>query len=248
MESLKLKVNKTLLFFCEAYFRPFPPQSDNRVFLWVMIMKPKRLKYGIAINDAGYVVNKWEIIGYVNGKRKRKLVWRCPYYRVWADMLQRCYSAKYQERKPTYKGCTVSDDWLTFSNFKAWMEKQDWEGKHLDKDILLEGNKVYSAETCVFVTPVTNTFTSDCGAARGEWLIGVSWDKTENKLQSGCHNPFTKKREHLGRFDCERQAHEAWRKRKLELAHELAAIQTDPRVAKALIDRYSKPYVEGNTK
>lgn len=26
-----------------------------------------------------------------------------------------------------------------------------------------------------------------------------------------------------------------------ELAHELAAIQSDPRVAKALVDRYSKP-------
>ena len=29
--------------------------------------------------------------------------------------------------------------------------------------------------------------------------------------------------------------------RLLESAHELATVQTDPRVAKALIDRYSKP-------
>ena len=33
VESLKLKVNKALMFFCEAYFRPFPPQSDIRAFL-----------------------------------------------------------------------------------------------------------------------------------------------------------------------------------------------------------------------
>ena len=50
-------------------------------------MKPKKLIYGVGINDADYVVKKWEEAGYINGKRKRKQVWMCPYYRVWADML-----------------------------------------------------------------------------------------------------------------------------------------------------------------
>ena len=203
-------------------------------------MKPKKLVYGVGINDADYDVHKGETIDYINGKRKRKKVWRCPYYRAWSGMLERCYSAKWQERYPTYVGCTVSEDWLVFSKFKAWMEKQEWEGKDLDKDILIEGNKVYSAETCVFVTRMVNTFIIDRGAARGEWMIGTSWHKAAGKFQSMCKNPFTKKLEYLGYFDCEQAAHEAWRKRKLELAHELAAIQTDPRVAKALINRYSK--------
>ena len=204
-------------------------------------MKPKKLVCGVGINDADYVVKKWETIGYADGKQKRKLVWACPYYRAWKNMIERCYSAKYQESKPTYAGCTVSEDWLTLSNFKAWMEKQDWEGKHLDKDLLFEGSKAYSAETCVFVTPMTNSFINDSGASRGEWLIGVYWNKRAEKFNSRCCNPFTKKIENLGRFTCEQEAHEAWAKRKLELAHELAAVQTDPRVAKALIDRYSKP-------
>lgn len=240
MESLKLKVNKTLLFFCEAYFRPFPPQSNSRVFLWVSIMKPKKLVCGVGINDADYVVKKNETVGYVGGKRKLKLVWFCPFYTTWDSMLRRCYSDKIQERYPTYKGCTVSEEWLTFSNFKAWMEKQDFEGKHLDKDLLLEGNKVYSAETCVFVTGSVNNFTIDSGAARGEWQTGVCWHKAAEKFIAQCRNPFTKKREHLGCFTCEQEAHNTWIKRKLELAHELAAIQTDPRVAKALIDRYTR--------
>ena len=198
-----------------------------------------RLVYGVGINDADYVTNKRETIGYVNGKQKQKRVWECPYYRAWENMLARCYSAKYQEKQPTYKGCSVSDDWLTFSNFKNWMEKQDWEGKQLDKDILLEGNKVYSKESCVFVTRMVNMFTIDSGAARGEWLIGVYWNKGKNKFMSMCSNPFTKKREYLGLFTTELEAHEKWRKRKLELSHELAAIQTDIRVAKALINRYT---------
>lgn len=203
-------------------------------------MKTRKLLYGIGINDADYVVARSETIGYVNGKRKQKMIWRCPYYRAWEGMLMRCYSSKYQEKYPTYKGCTVSDEWLTFSSFKAWMEKQDWEGKQLDKDLLFEGNKIYSAETCVFVTPETNLFTIDCGASRGEWLIGVYLNKGKGKFQSMCSNPFSNKREYLGSFTCEQEAHNAWLKRKLELARELAAIQTDARVAKALIDRYSQ--------
>lgn len=212
------------------------------------MMKPKnkKLVYGVGNNDADYVVAKFETIGYDDGKQKRKLLWMCPHYSAWIKMLERCYSAKSQERYPTYRGCSVSTEWLTFSNFKTWMEKQDWEGKHLDKDLLLEGNKIYSADTCVFVTPLVNTFTSDQRAKRGKWQIGVYWNKEKGKFKSQCSNPFTKRGEYLGLFACEVEAHQAWLKRKLELAHELAAIQEEERVAAALIDRYSKPQISEN--
>ena len=199
-------------------------------------IKKKATVYGVGINDADYAVKKMETIGYVNGKRKQRLVWECPFYRVWKSMLERCYSDKAQDKHPTYKGCSVSEEWNTFSNFRGWMVEQDWEGKQLDKDLLIEGNKVYSASTCVFVTPSVNYFILDSGATRGEWMIGVYWDR--GKFKSLCSNPFTKKQEHLGRFTCEQEAHQAWLKRKLELAKELAAIQTDQRVADALVKRY----------
>lgn len=202
-------------------------------------MKPKKLVCGVGINNADYVVQIKETIGHVDGKRKEKSVWKCPYYRAWNSMLNRCYSAKYQDRNPTYAGCTVSEEWLTFSIFKAWMEKQDWDGKQLDKDLLFEGNKVYSADACVFVTRMVNMFTTNRGLDRGEFLIGVHWDKVANKFKSQCCNPFTKKRENLGYFTCESEAHQSWLKRKLELAHLLASEQTDPRVAKALILKYT---------
>lgn len=211
-----------------------------------MKSKPK-LVFGFGINDADYVTQVMETIGYVKGKRKQKLVWICPYYRVWTEMLRRCYSAKFQDKCPTYKGCTVNEGWLTFSVFKRWMECQDWEGKQLDKDLLFEGNKIYSAETCVFVTQMVNSFTTDCGSARGEWMIGAYWDKERNKFSSRCRNPLTKKQEHLGRFHSELEAHQEWLKRKLELAYKLAAIQTDKRVAKALIERYTNYGVNNDT-
>ena len=202
-----------------------------------------KLVYGVGTNDADYVVQIKETVGYVDGKQKRKTVWFCPYYQAWQNMLRRCYSTKTQERYPTYKGCSVSEEWLTFSNFKRWMASQNWEGMQLDKDLLFEGNKVYSAETCAFVTQTVNKFTNDRVAARGEWLIGVDRHKQSEKFQAQCNNPITKKREYLGLFTTEQEAHQAWLKRKLELAKELAAIQEDERVATALIKRYSKPQI-----
>lgn len=104
---------------------------------------------GVGINDSDYVVQKKETIKGIDGKRKQRLVWICPYYRAWQSMLVRAYSKSYHKRRPTYIGCSVSEEWKTFSNFKSWMEGQVWEGKQLDKDLLVEGNKVYSEETCV---------------------------------------------------------------------------------------------------
>jgi hypothetical protein len=119
------------------------------------------------------------------------------------------------------------------------MEQQDWKGKQLDKDLLVHGNKTYGPEHCVFVSEQVNKFMNERTSARGEWPIGVVWHKGKSRFQSMCCNPFTKKSDYLGLFTCPNEAHQAWLKRKRELAHELAALQTDTRVAKALIDRYN---------
>ena len=202
-----------------------------------------RLVFGVGINDADYAVTEWETIE-VNGVRKRKLAWYCHYYQTWKNMIMRCYSPKFQEKWPTYKGCSVSEEWKIFSNFKLWMECQDFEGKQLDKDLLFEGNKVYGVETCAFVSKAVNMFTTDRGNDRGEWVIGVYWNKGAGKFMSRCSNPFTKKQEHLGWFIDELEAHKTWRKRKLELAHMLSSEQTDERVAKALIMKYTNYQIQ----
>ena len=139
-------------------------------------MKKKKLVYDVGLNDADYKVQEFTTVVDENGKEGRKLAWMCPFYRKWTEMLKRCYSPIYQERHPTYIGCSTCRDWLVFSNFKMWMETQDWEGKELDKDILFPGNKVYGPATCVFVDKRVNTFSTECNASRGKYLIGVSWD------------------------------------------------------------------------
>ena len=195
----------------------------------------RRKVFGVGNNDADYMVYECETIG-----GKRKIIWRCPFYLTWANMLRRCYSEKALIRNPTYKGCTVFERWLIFSNFKAWMETQDWKGKQLDKDLLVKGNKVYSPDNCIFVHPKVNTFTTDHGNARGEYMIGVYWSKNAGKFMSQCGNPFTGKQEYLGCFTNELEAHLAWKRKKHEHACALADSEycTDPRLAEILRTRY----------
>jgi hypothetical protein len=75
----------------------------------------------------------------------------CPFYGTWKHMVQRCHSRNYQKKNPAYKGVTICEEWKSFWAFKEWMQKKDWEGKQLDKDILIPGNKEYSPDACLFV-------------------------------------------------------------------------------------------------
>ena len=71
-------------------------------------------------------------------------------YSVWIGMLGRCYRKGKYERE-AYSGCTVCDEWLTFSEFNKFYEKYHVEGYELDKDLLVPGNKVYMPSRCVFI-------------------------------------------------------------------------------------------------
>lgn len=98
-----------------------------------------------------------------------------PVYETWRRMLRRCYDAKYHTKKPTYIGCSVHPDWRNFQNFAEWYERQYFaECWDLDKDLIVEGNKVYSVDTCTFVPHQLNTLLNDCGATRGDLPQGVS--------------------------------------------------------------------------
>ena len=85
----------------------------------------------------------------------------------------------------------------------------------------------------------TNSFVTASDASRGECPIGVSLFKRTGKFFARCNNPFTGKNEHLGYFSTPEEAHEAWRKRKHELAQLVAAKESDLRVVEALRKRYS---------
>jgi hypothetical protein len=142
-------------------------------------------------------------------------------------MLSRCYSEAYQTRYPTYKGCTVHNKWLTFSVFKSWMQTQDWEGKQLDKDLLISGNKCYSSTTCLFVTSQINKLLTDSAAARGLYKKGVTRNGI-GKYIASCN--VDGKKEHLGCYLTEEAAHQAYLTFKSELVTTVAYNQEDVRI------------------
>ena len=75
-------------------------------------------------------------------------------YIKWHSMMTRCYSEKYQEEHPSYRGCSVDSYFHSFQNFSKWMNENLYECEEpleLDKDLLCEGNKVYSPKTCCFI-------------------------------------------------------------------------------------------------
>lgn len=193
-----------------------------------------RLVHGVGINDAEY---KTHICKTVDGVTRA--IWRCPFYKVWSGMLERAYSEKCHDKHPTYRDVTVNEPWHTFSVFRLWMENQTWMGNEIDKDILFPGNREYSEDKCVFVPASLNSFLADSRSNRGKYPLGVTWDSSSNKFKSTCRNPFIQKVENLGRFDDPNEAHNAWRKRKHELACRYADMQTDERIALALRKRFA---------
>lgn len=188
--------------------------------------------YGVGINDS-----ESKVFTSVGSRADRKVVWRCPYYSVWTDMLARCYNLKRLKKHRCYVGCSVDEPWLRFSIFKSWMASQDWIGKQLDKDLLIKGNRIYSQNACVFIPRELNTFLIDGLHYKGKYRAGVICHKRDNKFYARCRNPFTSKREELGSYKSEEEAHRVWAKRKSEIAHIYANNTSDQIVAEALMSR-----------
>ena len=163
--------------------------------------------YSPSVFGVGILGTKY--LSAVNGVRTKEYV-------LWKSMLERCYSDVLKKRCPTYEGCEVSDKFLYYEYFYEWCNKQigfsnkDW---HLDKDLLVKGNKLYSENTCVFIPSEINTLLTKREASRGENLIGVCWSKTHKAFRAMvCKNRG--KPGHLGYFKTEIEAFRAYKQAK----------------------------------
>lgn len=186
--------------------------------------KHNRLKYGVGINDSDSPTTI-----EVNGK-----IITDPYYAKWSGIIQRCYSEKLHIKRPTYIGCTVSDEWLRLSTFKEWMQDQDWQGMHIDKDVIKPGNKMYCADMCCFISHSLNNLLTDDGKKRGMYPKGVSWYTNVNKYAADVR--IDGKTNHLGRFDTVVEAHQAYCDAKADHVISVALEQSDHRIMLGLIE------------
>lgn len=75
-------------------------------------------------------------------------------YRVWSNLLLRTIDNPLKKYFPAYKNCELCEEWKEYANFKAWYDNPIngyINGYDLDKDILSNGRKLYSPDTCCFI-------------------------------------------------------------------------------------------------
>lgn len=81
-------------------------------------------------------------------------------YKRWSHMLTRVQSELYQQKMPTYKLCSVSEDWLDYDKFYIDFINTPFHWRkdyHFDKDILVKGNKIYEFGKCAMIPPKLNS-------------------------------------------------------------------------------------------
>ena len=164
-------------------------------------------------------------------------------YKIWTSMIRRCYSDKYHKCKPTYIDCEVCAAWRYYSNFEKWYNENYREGYVLDKDILIQGNRTYSPQTCCFVPPYINGLLVANDKKRGKLKNGVYLHQGKYCVQCG----INRRQKYIGRFNSEDEAHEAYKKVKYDEIKRVAIEalekgEIDRKVYEALLKYEIKEY------
>ncbi len=157
----------------------------------------KKIIFGFGVND---------YIGNIKDIEKT--------YKLWSSIIDRCYNNIM--KNIGYKDCTVCEEWKNLTDFKRWFDEhydpKTMQGWHLDKDILVKGNKVYSPSTCCFVPSEVNILFTKRQNKRGDCPIGVVYEKRINRFISS----MTKNSEgcYIGCYKSAEEAFNAYKKAK----------------------------------
>jgi len=166
-------------------------------------------------------------------------------YSLWSGVLERCYSKINSKYLKNYKDCEASECFKYYSKFKKWCNTQvgfnskDDKGNsfHLDKDILIKGNKIYSEDTCCFVPQEINCLFINSKSARGDNPVGVHQKNRNEKFGATCSIGGCQK--FLGYYSTTEEAFQAYKETKEAYIKEVAnkwKDQIDSRVYEALMN------------
>lgn len=96
-------------------------------------------------------------LGYSKHSKKLEPAVRKRIFQRWTGMMRRCYD-KSSRRFKNYKDCSVAEVWHSRGAFTDWCWETNPKGLgQLDKDMRVSGNRVYSPETCMWVTNRLNS-------------------------------------------------------------------------------------------
>ncbi|HCH8414747.1 TPA: hypothetical protein NNQ18_004556 [Salmonella enterica] len=160
---------------------------------------------------------------------------------VWSNMIRRCYDKRLWSKHPTYKDCTVSENFKHHEYFYEWCQDQIGfgnKGWEIDKDLLVKGNKVYSEDTCVFLPRELNSLLINCKSCRGENPVGVYYHNRDCCFVARVRNGDGCRLD-LGRFKTEKEAFYAYKEAKEGFIREQALKwkdKIDPRAYEALMN------------
>lgn len=107
---------------------------------------------------------------------------------TWSNMKTRCYNENYHETRPSYTQCSICDEWLDDKTlFYEWVDHNyytiDGEQMHLDKDILVPGNKIYAPETCIFAPARINDLFPSLDKNSSGLPTGVTYSAKTDKYK-----------------------------------------------------------------
>lgn len=162
-------------------------------------MSKTKLVCGIGRNDYNGTVSFRD----ENGKKQPH-----KFYSQWQGMMMRCYNPKWLEKYPTYIGCEVDPEWHSLSEFKEWVDGTYVDGYHLDKDLLITGNKIYSPQTCCWLPSELNQFLTNKNSKKGEFPVGVCFHKPSKKYLAQIR--INNNQKNLGYFYTPEEAHQVY--------------------------------------
>lgn len=115
-------------------------------------------------------------------------------------------------KRPSYIGCSISDNFKDFQRFTDWYVTQKGYGQkgyHLDKDLLVTHNKRYAEESCAIIPAALNSFIVANDSCRGLYPVGVSFDTKHSKIRASISSNGYQK--HLGYFNTVGEASEVYK-------------------------------------
>lgn len=145
-------------------------------------------------------------------------------YFIWRGIVARACGERQKKVQPSYKEVSVCEEWLTYSKFKQWFDDPRngfQKGYQLDKDIIKQGNTIYSPDTCCFVPREINMLLRK----------RISSKRNCNGMPTGVEKVYNKfvailstngRKTILGRFENPDDAFECYRIAKEARIHDIA--------------------------
>ena len=162
--------------------------------------------FGVGIIGNKYPINDNGSINYI--------------YKVWNNILDRCYNEKTKLKYKAYSDCSTSNNFKYYEYFYEWFTSQKGcdERFEVDKDLLVKGNRIYSENTCILLPKEINLALSVKKSQRGQYLIGVQ--KNGKNFLARCSTGTGERK--LGYYTTEIEAFNAYKQAKENYLKELA--------------------------